>query len=226
MENNISYSHKLVACAQSIRRTHDMRGTQGTCDVQDTSPRQDTRKGYPYYTRQTRPTASLGWAVAPQYSRGTPCVGWGWNPDAGWGGRSKWKPISILLCCMVVLSIALSACGNQSQQVDSRLKYFKVLSSRVLIVGNNAEVFGELENTSKMTFPFDVSLQANLMDISGQSVGTAMGTAEDVGLGQVREFLLAGNVDGTRYARLKVTVVSLQEKRVELNMPTPTPLSP
>ena len=133
---------------------------------------------------------------------------------------------NIFICCLVLFAIALSACNDQSQQVDPRLKYFVIIDSRVLIEGNGAEVFGELENTSKMQFPFDVSMQADLMDINGQMVGTATGTAEDVGMGQVRQFMLVGTVDGTRYARLKVTPVSLQEKRQELGWPTPTPISP
>ena len=130
------------------------------------------------------------------------------------------------LFLMLLLTIVLSACGEQAQQPDPRLKYFIVVDSRVLIEGNNAEVFGEVENTGKMKFPFDVTMQANLMDINGQTVGTAIGTAEDVGLGQVRQFVLTGTVDGARYARLTVTPISLQEKRQELNLPTPTPVSP
>lgn len=147
--------------------------------------------------------------------------------DKGFMNRNwnAWHTCS-LLCGLLLLSSTLAACGGQTQQVDPRLKSFIVLSSRVLIMGNNAEVFGEVENTSKMKFPFDVTLQANLMDNSGQSVGTALGTAEDVGLGQVRQFVLVGTVDGTRYAKLKVWPISLQEKRIELNMPTPTPISP
>ena len=134
--------------------------------------------------------------------------------------------LKLIICCLVLLAIALSACNDQSQQVDPRLKYFVIIDSRVLIEGNGAEVFGEVENTSKMQFPFDVSMQADLMDINGQMVGTATGTAEDVGMGQVRQFELVGTVDGTRYARLKVTPVSLQEKRQELGWPTPTPIGP
>jgi len=132
----------------------------------------------------------------------------------------------IFICCLLLLAIALSACNNQSQQVDPRLKYFVIIDSRVLIEGNNAEVFGAIENTSKMAFPFDVTMQADLMDINGQMVGTATGTAEDVGMGQLRQFELIGTVDGTRYARLKVAPISLQEKRQELGWPTPTPISP
>jgi len=131
-----------------------------------------------------------------------------------------------ICCLLLLLSLALSACNDQSQQPDSRLKYFTILNSRVLIAGNDAEVFGEVENTGQMKFPFDVTMQADLMDINGQSVGNATGTAEDVGPGQVRQFVLTGTVDGTRYAKLKVTAISLQEKRQELGLPTPTPISP
>jgi hypothetical protein len=130
------------------------------------------------------------------------------------------------LVSLLLLALALSACNAQSPKPDLRLKYFTVLNSRVLIEGNNAEVFGEVENTSQMKFPFDVTMQADLLDNNGQSVGNATGTAEDVGPGQVRQFVLIGTVDGTRYAKLKVTAVSLQEKRQELGLPTPTPVSP
>ncbi len=132
--------------------------------------------------------------------------------------------IIVWLCGLLpVLAMALNGCGGQAQQSDPRLKYFKVVDSRVLIEGSQAEVFGDVENTSDMTFPFDVTMQADLMDLNGQQVGMAYGTAEDVGMGQVRQFVLVGTVDGTRYARLKVTPISLQEKRQELNWPTPTP---
>ena len=131
-----------------------------------------------------------------------------------------------IYCLLLLLTLALSACNDQSQQPDPRLKYFTILNSRVLIESNNAEVFGEVENTGQMKFPFDVTMQADLMDNNGQSVGKANGTAEDVGPGQVRQFILTGTVDGSRYAKLKVMASSLQEKRQELGLPTPTPLSP
>lgn len=141
------------------------------------------------------------------------------NPCPYWGN-------TLFFCLSLILVLALTACNDQSQKSDPRLKYFTVLNSRVLIEGNNAEVFGEVENTGQMKFPFDVTMQADLMDNNGQSVGNATGTAEDVGPGQVRQFLLVGTVDGTRYAKLKVIAVSLQEKRQELGWPTPTPISP
>jgi hypothetical protein len=131
----------------------------------------------------------------------------------------------VLVALTFLLAIAFSACG-QGQQIDPRLKYFHVVDARILIEGNSAEVFGDVENTSKMTFPFDVTMQASLMDNSGNIVGTAIGTAEDVGPGQVRQFILVGTVDGSRYAKLSVTPISLQEKRQELGMPTPTPFGP
>jgi hypothetical protein len=143
-----------------------------------------------------------------------------WSP---WGGV---RPLLAVCCLLLLLALALAACNDQSQKPDPRLKYFTILNSRVLIADNNVEVFGEVENTSQMKFPFDVTMQADLMDNSGQSVGNANGTAEDVGPGQVRQFILTGTVDGSRFAKLKVTAISLQEKRQELGLPTPTPISP
>jgi hypothetical protein len=140
----------------------------------------------------------------------------------GKNGNRRNLLISAWLCgLLLVLAMALNGCGGQAQQSDPRLKYFKIVDSRVLIEGSQAEVFGDVENTSTMKFPFDVTMQADLMDLNGQQVGMAYGTAEDVGMGQVRQFVLVGTVDGTRYARLKVTLISLQEKRQERTLPTP-----
>ncbi len=141
--------------------------------------------------------------------------------------QSQQKIHKRLSCCLLLLlAFVLTACNDQSEKPDPRLKYFTILNSRVLIADNNVEVFGEVENSSQMKFPFDVTMQADLMDNNGQSVGNANGTAEDVGPGQVRQFILTGTVDGSRYAKLKVTASSLQEKRQELGLPTPTPISP
>src|SRR6266566_8055078 len=82
-------------------------------------------------------------------------------------------------CLLLLLTLALSACNDQSQKLDPRLKYFTILNPRVLIADNNVEVFGEVQNSSQMKFPFDVTMQADLMDNNGQSVGNANGTAED-----------------------------------------------
>lgn len=125
----------------------------------------------------------------------------------------------------ILLITLLSGCGGQAQQPDPRLKSFQVIDTRIVISGGQAQVYGEVVNTSSMKFPFDVTMQANLMDQSGNSVGSATGTAEDVGPGQTRQFILLGTVDGTNYAKLTVAPVSLLEKRQELGLPTPTPLS-
>ena len=90
----------------------------------------------------------------------------------------------------IVLVIVLTGCGEQAQAPDPRLKYFSIVDSRILIDGNQAQVAGDVMNNSAMKFPFDVTMQANLLDAQGNVIGTATGTAEDVGLGQVRQFIL------------------------------------
>ncbi len=135
----------------------------------------------------------------------------------------KYKRIIFFIC--MVLVIALTGCGEQAQAPDPRLKYFSIVDSRILIDGNQAQVAGDVINNSTMKFPFDVTMQANLLDAQGNVIGTATGTAEDVGLGQVRQFILQGTVDGAKYARLSIIPISLQEKRQELNLPTPTPIN-
>jgi len=135
------------------------------------------------------------------------------------------KKHAIVFLVLMLFMLVLGGCGGQAQAPDPRLKYFTIVDSRILIDGNQAQVTGDVQNTSTMKFPFDVTMQATLMDGQGNVVGTATGTAEDVGLGQVRQFVLLGTVDGTQYAKLSVTPISLQEKRQELNQPTPTPIS-
>jgi hypothetical protein len=141
------------------------------------------------------------------------------------GARVRWRGTH-LLGLLLLLGAVVAGCGDQTRRVDPRLTYFQVISSRILIEGDQAQVFGAVLNRSTMTFPFDVTLQATLMNLNGQQVGTATGTAEDVGPSQIRQFLLVGTVDSAHYAKLAVTPISLQEKQQELNMPTPTPLSP
>ena len=135
-----------------------------------------------------------------------------------------WKQASVLWVALLLSLIFCSGCGSQVQQSDPRLRYFVVIDVRILIEGNQAQVIGEVVNHGTAHFPFDVTMQATLTDMQGNVIGGAGGTAEDVGPGQVRQFLLIGTVDGTRYARMKVVPISLQEKRQELNMPTPTPI--
>ncbi len=131
----------------------------------------------------------------------------------------------VIFFIFTLLMLVLAGCGGQAQAPDPRLKYFSIVDSRILIDGSQAQVAGDVMNNSTMKFPFDVTLQANLLDAQGNVIGTATGTAEDVGLGQVRQFVLLGTVDGTKYAKLNVVPISLQEKRQELNQPTPTPIN-
>ncbi len=135
------------------------------------------------------------------------------------------KHKNVIFFIGMVFILVLTGCGEQAQAPDSRLKYFSIVDSRILIDGNQAQVAGDVVNNSTMKFPFDVTMQANLMDAQGNVIGTATGTAEDVGLGQVRQFILLGTVDGAKYAKLSITPISLQEKRQELNLPTPTPIN-
>src|SRR6266446_4763018 len=68
-----------------------------------------------------------------------------WSP---WG---EVRPFLAVCCCLLLLlALALTACNDQSQKPDPRLKYFTILNSRVLIADNNVEVFGEVENSSQM----------------------------------------------------------------------------
>ncbi len=140
--------------------------------------------------------------------------------------KKYWRPPYLLWQLLLLLCLFFcSSCGSQAQQVDPRLKSFTVLDARILIEGNQAQIIGEIVNHGTAKFPYDVTMQATLTDMQGNVIGGAGGTAEDVGPGQIRQFLLVGTVDGTRYAKMKIVPISLQEKRQELNMPTPTPLS-
>ena len=131
-----------------------------------------------------------------------------------------------LICCLF-LSMVLPACdAQQSQQPDSRLKSFHVLSARIIILDTQAEVDGTVQNRGKDRYPYDVSLVATFYDSSGNVIGQAQGTAEDVWSGMIRPFVLMGQVDSTKYSRMVVVPVSLRERRYEKNLPSPPPVVP
>jgi hypothetical protein len=135
--------------------------------------------------------------------------------------------------CILVITFVLSfalllvACGSQqAQQPDPRLKQFHVLSSRIIILDTQAEVDGTVQNTGNDRYPYDVTLVATFYDSSGNMIGTAQGAAEDVLAGMTRSFVLMGQVDSTKYSRMVVTPVSLRERRLEKNLPSPPPVVP
>ena len=129
----------------------------------------------------------------------------------------------LIMCCLFLLV----ACGSQqSAQPDPHLKLFHVLSSQIVILDNHAEVDGTVQNSGTIRFPFDVSLVATFYDNAGNVVGSAQGTAEDVWPSMTRPFVLQGQVDSAKYSRMVVTPVSLRERRLEKNVPTPPPIVP
>jgi hypothetical protein len=135
--------------------------------------------------------------------------------------------------CILVITFVLSfalllvACGSQqAQQPDPHLKEFHVLSSRIIILDTQAEVDGTVQNTGNDRYPYDVTLVATFYDSSGNMIGTAQGAAEDVLAGMTRSFVLMGQVDSTKYSRMVVTPVSLRERRLEKNLPSPPPVVP
>jgi hypothetical protein len=137
------------------------------------------------------------------------------------------------LSCALVMTFALSCislltgCGSQqAQQPDPRLKEFHVLSSRIIILDTQAEVDGTVQNTGSDRYPYDVTLVATFYDSSGNMIGTAQGAAEDVLAGMTRSFVLMGQVDSTKYSRMVVAPVSLRERRLEKNLPSPPPVVP
>lgn len=130
----------------------------------------------------------------------------------------------------LMLLLALTSCTlpwqQQAQQPDPRLKNFRVVSERIIILDTQAEVDGTLQNTGKYRYPYDVTLLATFYDNSGKVVGQAQGIAEDVWPGMIRPFVLIGQVNSAQYARMVITTVSLQERRYEKNLPTPPPVMP
>ena len=129
----------------------------------------------------------------------------------------------------VLLVLLLAACApgeQQAQQPDPRLKSFHVLSARIIILDNQAEVDGTILNLGHDRFPYDVTIDATFYDSAGNVVGQAEGVAEDVFSGMTRPFVLMGQVDSMHYSHMELTPVSLRERRIEKNLPTPPPVSP
>lgn len=147
---------------------------------------------------------------------------------------SHWRSSSFycIACASVALYLALmvSSCAlpgqTQSPPPDPRLKLFHILSTRILTLDSQAEVDGTIINNDTYKYPFDVSLVATFYDLQGNVIGSATGTAEDVWPGTTRPFTLLGQVDTSKYSHMVVVPVSLHERRVELNLPTPPPVIP
>ncbi|HLL79099.1 MAG TPA: hypothetical protein VKT25_06340 [Ktedonobacteraceae bacterium] len=110
--------------------------------------------------------------------------------------------------------------------MDGRLKLFRVLSERIVIMDTQAEVDGTLQNDGHDAYPYDVTMIATFYNTSGQVVGQAGGVAEDVWPGMIRSFVLVGRVDNTSYSHMTIAPVSLRERRIEKNLPTPPPITP
>ena len=129
-----------------------------------------------------------------------------------------------ILCIFVLLLTSCNWPGTQqTAQSDPRLKSFHVLSARIIMLDTQAEVDGTLQNTSHSDhFPYDVTVIATFYNSAGTVVGQAGGVAEDVYPGMIRPFTLIGQVDNTQYSHMIVTVISLKERRIEKNRPTPT----
>ncbi len=148
--------------------------------------------------------------------------------------RSPW-PLAIgrliaIACVILYLTVMVSSCSlpgqAQAQPPDPRLKFFHILSTRILTLDSQAEVDGTIINTDTYKYPFDVSLVATFYDLKGNVIGSAQGTAEDVWPGTTRPFTLLGQVDSSKYSRMIVTPISLRERRIEKNLPTPPPVIP
>jgi len=133
-----------------------------------------------------------------------------------------------LVACSVILMLILviSSCNfpgtqQQAQQLDSRLKLFHVLSERIIMLDTQAEVDGTVQSTGHDRFPYDVTLTDKFYNDAGNVIGQAQGVAEDVLPGMMGSFVLIGQVDSEQYSRMVVTPISLRERRIEKNTPTP-----
>ena len=123
---------------------------------------------------------------------------------------------------MILSSCALGS--QQQRQLDPRLKSFHIVSSHIILLDNQAEVDGMIQNTGSDSYPFDVTIVATFYDATGHVVGRAQGIAEDVFPGMTRPFVLLGEVDSLRYSRMQLTPISLRERRYEKGLPTPPPV--
>ena len=132
------------------------------------------------------------------------------------------------LCIFVGILLSFSACigSAPAQQPDPRLKNFHILSSRITMMDNQAEVDGTVQNTGHDRFPFDVTIDATFYDSAGKVIGHAQGVAEDVYSGTAGSFTLQGQVESGSYSHMSLAPVSLRERRVEPNLPTPVPVVP
>ncbi len=120
--------------------------------------------------------------------------------------------IFVTLAPLMILSSC--ALGNQQKaQPDPRLKSFHIVSSRIILLDNQAEVDGMIQNIGRDSYPVDVTIVATFYDASGHVVGHARGVAEDVSPGMAHPFVLLGEVDSMRYSRVQLTPVSLRERR-------------
>ncbi len=131
-----------------------------------------------------------------------------------------------LLCLVLFLTACTPGEQQKAQQADPRLKSFHVLSSRIIILDNQAEVDGMIQNAGNDHYPFDVTIDATFYDKAGNVIGQAEGVAEDVLPGMSRAFVLMGQVDSLHYSHMELAPVSLRERRKEQNLPTPPPVSP
>jgi hypothetical protein len=131
-----------------------------------------------------------------------------------------------LLLLLLCSSCSFPWQSQGTQQPDPRLKLFHVLSERIVILDTQAEVDGTLQNDGHDAYPYDVTMIATFYNNTGQLVGQAGGVAEDVWPGMVRSFMLVGQVDSTSYSHMTIALVSLRERRVEKNLPTPPPITP
>ncbi len=132
--------------------------------------------------------------------------------------------VFVTLAPLMILSSC--ALGSQQAQPDPRLKSFHIVSSHIILLDNQAEVDGMIQNMGHDSYPFDVTIIATFYDATGHVAGRAQGVAEDVFPGMTRPFVLLGEVDSLRYSRMQLTPVSLRERRYEKGLPTPPPVMP